>query len=230
MAKGKTVKSGPKKVQRKVKAKVKRTKANAVPKKSAGNPLETINMRDSVKVIRKPKRVESTSKLNSIIDIFENNDLNDREKKHRLSQLNTKNEIDLMDGGEDGAQSNSSDVIVKEIPTFTNRLKMWESMTDIPIKDIEDNDNDNDNSEDEMLVGISEQDVESEFDSDDDPFPKANAKTIKKKSNPPKVQKKRSSAKKRVVKKTVSKKQMTPEKPSSDESSSDESSIDPFNL
>jgi hypothetical protein len=73
-------------------------------------------------------RKTTKSKFDSIVSIFENDGLDDRQKKHRLSKLHDRNEI-VIDGS-NGHLEGPDSHIVRNIPSFNNRLKMWKTMND----------------------------------------------------------------------------------------------------
>ena len=104
---------------------------------------------DLVKVVSRVNKIGTNSKLKNIINIFENNDLDDMEKKNMLATLHVNLEnisqnpnpepninIDglnaerILLNSDNVSSSDASQNIVRDVPSFKNRLNNWEQRTD----------------------------------------------------------------------------------------------------
>lgn len=111
----------------------------------SSNPIAVMDKTENRKTIRVTHNEsfdaskDSSRSITSIIDIFERDDIDDFEKKHELSQLKIDStdsdvNIDGVDvtsivrsaGPKPDTDGTSS--IENNLPTFTDRLRMWESM------------------------------------------------------------------------------------------------------
>lgn len=148
----KNIKSKAKPVKAKTAKTVKTKTVNTEPIKSkqrktvlSSNPIAVMDKTENRKTIRVTHNEsfdasrDSSRSITSIIDIFERDDIDDFEKKHELSQLKIDSadsnvNIDGVDvtgvtesvGPDPDTDGTSS--IENNLPTFTDRLRMWESM------------------------------------------------------------------------------------------------------
>lgn len=148
----KNIKSKAKPVKAKIAKTAKTKTVNTEPVKSkqrktvlSSNPIAVMDKTENRKTIRVTHNEsfdasrDSSRSITSIIDIFERDDIDDFEKKHELSQLKIDSadsnvNIDGMDvtgvtesvGPDPGTDGTSN--IENNLPTFTDRLRMWESM------------------------------------------------------------------------------------------------------
>jgi len=89
--------------------------------KNGPNGPKPQNHNDLVKVVSRTAKTGTNSKFKSIIGIFENTDIDDTERKSRLSKINADHLI-VIDG------ENTNESVIQKIPSFKNRLQMWENM------------------------------------------------------------------------------------------------------